>query len=118
MRKTRVNDWLRLQHMSDAAKTARLFAEGKSRQAFDEDLQLQFAIARAVEIVCEAACHITDEFQAANPKVEWKKIIGMRQWLAHAYFRIDLNILWKTVQEDLPPLILRLEAILLADDST
>ena len=116
MHKTRENDWLRLQHMSDAAKYARLFAVGKSRCALGEDLQFQFALARAIEIVCEAACNITDEFQAANPQIAWKQIMGMRQWLAHAYFKIDLDVLWRTTVEDIPPLILQLNAILSTED--
>ena len=117
MRKTRENDRLRLQHMSDAAKTARQFAEGQSRRALDEDLQLQFALARAVEIVCEAACNITYEFQAANPQIAWKRIMGMRQWLVHAYYKIDLDVLWKTTVADLPPLISQLEEILPPEDT-
>ena len=118
MRKTRENDRLRLQHMLDAAKQARQFAEGKSRCALGEDLQFQFALARAVEIVCEAACNVTAGFQAANPQIAWKQIMGMRQWLVHAYFKIDLDRLWKTNNEDLPPLILQLEAILSTEDAS
>ena len=43
--------------------------------------------------------------------------MGMRQWLVHAYFKLDLEILWKTVEEDLPPLISQLEEILPAQDA-
>ena len=117
MRKIRENDPLRLQHMYDEARKARRFVEGMTRREFDDDEQLQYALARAVEIVCEAACNITDEFQEDNNQIEWQQIIGMRQWLAHAYFKIDLNVLWKTVQEDIPPLIRHLESILSAGDS-
>ncbi len=112
MRKTSENDRLRLQHMLDAAQKAGLFTEGKSRHDLDKDLQLQFALTRAVEIVCEAACNVTDDFQAANPQIAWKQIMGMRQWLVHAYFKIDLDALWKTTTEDLQPLIAQLGAIL------
>lgn len=112
MRKISENDGLRLQHMNDAAIHARQFADGKSRHDLDQDQQLQYALARAVEIVCEAACNITDNFQTENPKIAWKQIKGMRQWLVHAYFKIDLDVLWQTVHEDLPPLIAQLEAIL------
>ena len=117
MRKTSENDRLRLQHMLDAAKNAGVFTEGKSRHDLENDLQLQFALARAVEIVCEAACNVTDDFQAANPQIAWEQIMGMRQWLVHACFKIDLDVLWKTTVEDLPPLIVQLETILAAKDS-
>ncbi len=116
MQKTPANDQLRLQHMYDEARVARKFAKGKSRHDLDTDEQFQYALTRAVEIVCEAACNITDEFQAAHAQIEWKKIMGMRQWLVHAYFKLDLEILWKTVEEDLPPLISQLEEILPAQD--
>lgn len=112
MRKTIENDRIRLQHMLDAARHALEFADGQSRDSLGEDLQFQFALARAVEIVCEAACNITLEFQTDTPRIEWQKIMGMRQWLAHAYFKIDLDVLWKTTIEDLPSLIEQLEAVL------
>lgn len=116
MQKTSENDVLRLQHMLDAAYKALQFAEGKSRSALDDDFLFQYALARAVEIVCEAACNITVECQTQSPQIDWKRIMGMRQWLAHAYFELDLDILWKTTEEDLPPLIAHLEAILSDDE--
>ena len=116
MRVTRENDRLRLQHMSDAAKYGRRFAEGKTRRELEEDPQFHFALARAVEIVCEAACNITTEFKTANPQIAWKQITGMRQWLAHAYFKIDLDVLWKTTIEDLPPLLAQLDDLLASED--
>ena len=45
------------------------------------------------------------------PAIPWQDIIGMRHRLVHAYFDIDLDILWKTAQEDLPPLIAELERV-------
>ncbi len=115
MRKTRENDILRLQHMLDAAYKARQFADGKTRATLDEDHLFQFALVRAVEIVCEAACNITADYQAQNPQIDWKRIMGMRQWLVHAYFKLDLDQLWKTIEEDLAPLITQLNAILSED---
>jgi uncharacterized protein with HEPN domain len=46
------------------------------------------------------------------PQIPWPNIIGMRNRLIHAYFDINLDILWKTVIEDLPPLISKLEEII------
>ena len=62
MRKTKENNQLRLQHMLDAANHARNFTEGKNSSALDNDLQFQFALTRAVEIGCDAACNITAEY--------------------------------------------------------
>ena len=60
----------------------------------------------------EAAIYVTDERRQALPGIPWKNIIGMRNRLIHAYFDINLDILWKTVIEDLPPLIAELEKVL------
>ena len=112
MRTTSENDWLRLQHMLDAAQHALTFADGHSRTSLEEDFQFQFALARALEIVCEAACNITAKFQEDNPQIEWQEIKGMRQWLAHAYFKLDLDVLWDTVTNDIPPLIDQLQKLI------
>ena len=44
------------------------------------------------------------------PSLLWRDIIGMRNWLVHAYFDIDVDTVWDTVTDDLPPLISTLEA--------
>ena len=65
-----------------------------------------------VEIIGETATKITKECQKDLSQIPWPNIIGMRNRLIHAYFDINLEILWKTVTEDLPGLIDELEKIL------
>ena len=72
MQKSRDNDRARLQHMLENAQLAIEFAEGKTRDDLDTDDQLRLALDRAVEIVGEAACHITDELQVETPEIPWK----------------------------------------------
>ncbi|MGQ9921575.1 MAG: HepT-like ribonuclease domain-containing protein [Desulfobacca sp.] len=48
---------------------------------------------------------MSPETRTAVPGLPWEKIIGMRHRLVHAYFDINLDILWKTVQEGLPQLV-------------
>jgi uncharacterized protein with HEPN domain len=65
-----------------------------------------------IEIISEAAYQVSPSSREQLPTLPWEDIIGMRHRLVHAYFDINLDILWKTVQEDLPPLIKTLEQAL------
>lgn len=116
MKKSRENDPARLQHMLDNALLACRFAEGKTREDIDVDDQLRLALDRAVEIIGEAAGKITDELQAATPDIPWAEIKGVRLIFAHRYYEIDRDILWETVTDHLPPLIVQLELILATED--
>ncbi len=96
-------DRIRLQHLVDAADAAARFSAGRARSDLDQDEMLLFALVRAVEIVGEAASKVTDESRAAIP-LPWPAIVGMRNRLIHAYFDVDRDILWTTVQQSLPEL--------------
>ncbi len=95
----------RLRHMLDAAHKAVEFAHGRTRADLDRDQQLVFALVKAAEIIGEAAYQIDPAVRAQVPGIPWDDIIGMRHRLVHAYFDINLDILWKTVREDIPSLI-------------
>lgn len=69
------------------------------------------ALVKAIEIVGEAAYQITNETQDTLPDIPWADIIGMRHRLVHAYFDINLSVLWRTVQDDLPALIAQIEPL-------
>lgn len=75
---------------------------------------LRMALTRAIEIVGEAAAQVSDAGRAELPAIPWQQIVGMRNRLVHAYFDIDLDILWDTVQLSLPILIAPLKAHLAA----
>jgi len=73
---------------------------------------LVLALVKDIEIVGEAAAKFSENLQRSNPDIPWSDIIGMRHRLIHAYFEINLDILWETVVTDLPPLIACLEEVL------
>jgi len=50
--------------------------------------------------------------QAKHQSIPWPRIVGMRNRLIHGYDQVDLDILWDTIEYDLPPLIIELEKIL------
>ncbi len=108
----RKDDLIRLHHMLDAAKEAESFSQGKTRNSLDTNRELVLALVKCIEIIGEAATRISNESREALPQIPWSNIIGMRNRLIHAYFDINLDILWKTVIEDLQPLIFELEKIL------
>ncbi|NVM57716.1 MAG: DUF86 domain-containing protein [Desulfobacterales bacterium] len=58
----------------------------------------------ALEIIGEAARHLPKSVQQRYAEVPWQNIVGMRDVLIHGYFGVDCEVIWKTVQEDLPPL--------------
>lgn len=107
-----IDDISRLRHMREAAHAALQFMAGKDRATLDHDLQLVFAVVRAVEIIGEAASRISPEFRQQNPQFPWAAIVGMRNRLVHAYFDVDLDQVWKTVKNDLPLLIAELDQLL------
>ena len=111
MRKSRENDRARLLHMLEAAQHASEFSAGLNRSALENDHLRQYALARADEVVGEAATNVTDEFQAKNPQIAWADLKGMRIRLAHVYFDINLDVLWRTVTVEFPLLVQQLQAI-------
>ncbi len=107
----RKDDLIRLRHMLDAAEEAIGFAQGRERRDLDQDRRLALALVKEIEIIGEAAYQTSDETRARFQDIPWDDIVGMRHRLVHAYFDINLDILWKTVQEDLPLLAERLRDI-------
>ena len=78
---------------------------------FENDDLHQLAILKSVEIIGEAASRVSEETKAKNPGIPWSEIIGMRNRFVHDCFTIQLESLWQTVQDGLPPLIAQLEAL-------
>ena len=101
--------------MLDAAREACEFARGKVRSDLDEHRMLVLSLVKAIEIVGEVANQVSQPTQDGLPAIPWSDIVGMRNRLVRAYFDINLDILWQTVQQDLPFLIRILEGILNRD---
>jgi uncharacterized protein with HEPN domain len=103
-----LSDEPRIAHMIEAAEAALRFASSRTREDLDDDEMLTFALVHAVEIVGEAASKVTPETRLRFPEVRWTAIIGMRNRMVHAYFAVNRDILWTTVQESLPTLLRQL----------
>ncbi|MFQ5912400.1 MAG: DUF86 domain-containing protein [Nitrospinota bacterium] len=105
-------DWVRLRHMLDAGQEALSFAEGKSRESLDVDRQLVLALVKSIEILGEASSRVSKETRDSHPQIPWQEIIAMRNRLIHAYYEINLDLVWDTLTADLPPLVRALETLL------
>ena len=106
------NDVVRMQHMLDAGEQALRFCAGRRRVDLDGDVMLRFALVHAITVVGEAAAKISTQTREALPDIAWGSIVGMRNRLVHAYFDIDSDVLWESVNAGLPPLAAQLRAVL------
>jgi len=106
------HDLIRLRHMLAAAKEALEFAAGKTRMDLEKDRLHMLAIIKSIEIIGEAASKVTETFKTEKSNIPWNDIINMRNRLIHAYFDVNLDIVWQTVKTDLPDLIKDLEEII------
>jgi uncharacterized protein with HEPN domain len=98
--------------MLEAAEAALRFCAGRKRADLDTEDMLRFALTRAIEIIGEAASKVSTETRSKTPEIAWPVIVGMRNRLVHAYFDVDSDILWNTVNERLPSLARDLKSIL------
>ena len=104
--------------MLEMAEKALSKIRGKTKKNFDADENLRLALIYLLQVIGEAASKISPEFRNKHPFIPWKEVIGMRNKLVHNYLSVDENIVWKTVTEELEPLIDKLKAIIPPQDKT
>jgi len=101
-----------LQHMQDFALTAVDAHREKRREDLDTDPHLRYALLHLLCLIGEAASRLEPAFRASNPQIPWRIIIDTRNRLIHGFDLIEDDIIWETLQEDLPKLIESLKQIL------
>jgi uncharacterized protein with HEPN domain len=98
--------------MLDHAREVVEMVRHRSRADLETDRMLNLALVRLMEIIGEAAVRTPEVFRSRYPQIPWRDVADLRNRLIHGYDTVDFDILWTIIQEDLPPLIEQLEAIL------
>ena len=95
---------LYLRDIFEAIERIESYVEGKTFEQFIKNTLVIDAVVRNFEIIGEATKHIPAEVKAEHPLIRWKDMAGMRDKLAHEYFGVDTEILWRTSTNRLPAL--------------
>ena len=95
-----------------SAEATQEYIQGLSLEAFVSLREKQDAVIRALEVIGEAARRLSQESKNAIPEIPWPKLIGMRNILIHQYDNVDLDLVYDTVRNFIPPLIERIQVAL------
>lgn len=97
-------DEQRIAHIKEAIKEIEEYSKGITNVDFKANSMMRFASIKQIEIIGEAARHITDETRSKFPDIEWKEIAGLKNILVHEYFGIDADLIWQIITVDIPEL--------------
>lgn len=96
--------WLPLQDILAAIALIERFTAGMDAATFQADVRTVAAVERKLLVISEAAIRLDDQAEALCPGLAWRDIRGIGNWLRHQYDNIDVQGIWRTVVNDLPPL--------------
>jgi len=98
--------------MLDAAKAVSEFILSRSYKDYQMDRMLRSAVERNIEIIGEAARHVSDAYKEIHPEIPWKSIIGQRNILVHEYGEVKYERIWAVASGRIPELISHLEKLI------
>lgn len=93
-----------LKHIIDSIDDIENSTKNLTKKEFKANKDIIDATIRRIEIIGEAVKNISDKLKKKYPDIEWKKIAGTRDILIHAYFSVDLELIWDIIQKDLKKL--------------
>jgi uncharacterized protein with HEPN domain len=91
-----------LDDIKEACGNIQTYTKGMSYRQFLSDRLTQDAVIRNFEVIGEATNNLPEDLKARYPSVAWKQIAGLRDILAHGYFRIDYEVVWGIVTDRIP----------------
>ena len=103
------DEMLYLRHMLDAIDIVEEYLRGVNEDKFKNTRLIQDGVIRQIEIIGEAARHISKDNRKSYPEIPWQDVAGMRDKLIHDYFGVDIEKVWDTACDDLP--ILRKQVV-------
>ncbi len=106
-----------LGHIVKAIDRIERYVEGMTQLTFLNDDKTQDAVVRNFEVLGEAAHNVEQyhaAFAAAHPEVPWALMYTMRNRVAHGYFKVDFELVWRTIHGDLPELRSQVAALISA----
>lgn len=106
------DETLYLRHMLDAIDTVKEYLQGVDETKFKNTRLIQDGVIRQIEIIGEAARHISKDLRKTYSEIPWQDVAGMRDKLIHDYFGVDIEKVWVTAQDDLPVLRKQVTGIL------
>ncbi len=104
-----------LNHILDECEFLGEAISNKTKDEFLVDKILIRAVVRSLEIIGEATKKLPDELRSKNPQVNWTEMAGMRDVLIHDYFGVDYDVVWDTINKDIPELKHELKRIIEAE---
>ena len=96
------DDLAYIEHILDCIRKIKEFSEGLSFKEFSGNELVQDAIIRNIEIIGEASKKISSDTKQIYFEIPWKEISGMRDKLIHDYLGVDVEVVWRTIKEDIP----------------
>ena len=111
------DDIIYVGHICDTARKALGLVVGKTSSDYDEDELLRLALTHLIQVIGEAARHVSRQLRDGHPEIPWQEIVGMRHKVVHHYMNVDEDIVWRTVTQEIEPLVEKLESILPPEDN-
>ena len=93
-----------LQHIIDSIGRIESYIEDTSYDSFSSNDMMVAAVVRELEIIGEASGHLSESFREKHRGIQWRKIVGMRNFLIHEYFGVNIEVVWSTCKNNLPKL--------------
>jgi uncharacterized protein with HEPN domain len=106
------DDSTRVKHILEAAQKAIAYTRNLDRSTLNKDELLSLAVVRLLEIIGEAVRGVSDGLREKYPEIPWAQMAGMRNRLSHAYYEVDLDRVWDTIDFELPGLVKQLSRLI------
>lgn len=100
--KVKKADVVRVKHILKAIELVEKFTSDINYEEFYNSDLVQSAVIRQLEIIGEASANVSNELKLCSENIAWREIKGFRNVIIHEYFRIDIALIWSTIENELP----------------